>query len=173
MFVQVLVKVCLAQWHYLPVESLTSALMRLKAFTGSYSLLLLYFHLSSWSDLAKNWTEPEPKNLDLGWMTLNDLDLDFCSVRLVPIQCLCHLLCHKCVVKEFWKSANNRWNEIMTKSRWLTFKYFNLNFKVLLTTLTTTPWVKKTCHQTFVYIFTKYQPILKILSLSYSVVNLQ
>ena len=32
---------------------------------------------------------------------------------------------------------------------------------------------KKTCHQTFVYIFTKYQPILKILSLSYSVVNLQ
>jgi len=32
---------------------------------------------------------------------------------------------------------------------------------------------KKTCHQTYVYIFTKYRPILKILSLSYSVVNLQ
>ena len=31
---------------------------------------------------------------------------------------------------------------------------------------------KKTCHQTFVYIFTKYWPILKILSLTYSVVNL-
>ena len=32
---------------------------------------------------------------------------------------------------------------------------------------------KKTCHQTFVYIFTKYRPILRILSLTYSVVNLQ
>jgi len=32
---------------------------------------------------------------------------------------------------------------------------------------------KKTCHQTFVYIFTKYRPILKILSLTYSAVNLQ
>ena len=32
---------------------------------------------------------------------------------------------------------------------------------------------KKTCHQTFVYIFTKYPPILKILSLTYFVVNLQ
>jgi len=32
---------------------------------------------------------------------------------------------------------------------------------------------KKTCHQTFVYIFTKYWPISKILSLAHSVVNLQ
>jgi len=32
---------------------------------------------------------------------------------------------------------------------------------------------KQTCHQTFVYIFTKYWLILKILSLTYSVVNLQ
>ena len=32
---------------------------------------------------------------------------------------------------------------------------------------------KKTCHQTFVYIFIKYWPILKILSLAHSLANLQ
>jgi len=32
---------------------------------------------------------------------------------------------------------------------------------------------QKTCHQTFVYIFTKYWPILKIPSLAHSVVNVQ
>jgi len=49
-------------------------------------------------------------------------------------------------------------------------EFFVINF---VHEIRCTPWVKKTCHHTFVHIFAKYWPILKILSLAYSVENLQ
>jgi len=48
----------------------------------------------------------------------------------------------------------------------------NLRIKQCIFALKTTPWVKKTRHQTLVRNFAKYWPLFKILSLLHSAGNL-